>query len=59
MWADGSVDAQGNAHLLHRVVSVICFTACVSIVSVRPLADDSAVPLISVCGQVLLAGIIF
>ena len=32
MWADGSVDAQGNAHLMHRVISVICFTACVSIV---------------------------
>ena len=28
MWADGSVDA----HLMHRVISVICFTACVSIV---------------------------
>ncbi len=32
LWADGSVDAQGNAHLLHRVVSVLCFTACVAIV---------------------------
>ena len=32
MWADGSVDAQCNAHLMHRVISVICFTACVSIV---------------------------
>lgn len=21
MWADGSVDAQGNAHLMHRVIS--------------------------------------
>lgn len=32
LWADGGVDAQGNAHLLHRVVSVLCFTACVAIV---------------------------
>lgn len=32
LWAAGSVDAQGNAHILHRVVSVICFTACVAIV---------------------------
>lgn len=32
LWAAGAVDAQGNAHLLHRVVSVICFTACVAIV---------------------------
>ncbi len=32
LWADGRVDAQGNAHLLHRVVSVLCFTACVAIV---------------------------
>ena len=32
LWAAGEVDAQGNAHLLHRVVSVICFTACVAIV---------------------------
>lgn len=32
LWAAGALDAQGNAHLLHRVVSVICFTACVAIV---------------------------
>ena len=32
LWADGRVDAQGNAHLLHRLVSVLCFTACVAIV---------------------------
>ena len=31
LWAAGDVDAQG-AHLLHRVVSVVCFTACVAIV---------------------------
>ena len=32
LWAAGDVDAQGTPHLLHRVVSVVCFTACVAIV---------------------------
>ena len=32
LWAAGDVDAQGTPHLLHRVVSVVCFTACVVIV---------------------------
>ena len=50
LWADGSVDAQGNAHLLHRVVSVICFTACISIVLFALWLDDPHVPLINDCG---------
>ena len=29
LWAAGDVDAQGTPHLLHRVVSVVCFTAFV------------------------------
>ena len=29
LWAAGDVDAQGTPHLLHRVVSVVCFTAIV------------------------------
>ena len=41
LWADGSVDAQGNAHLLHRLRRDRPF---------RPLADDSHVPLINDCG---------
>jgi hypothetical protein len=32
LWADGTLDSQGNAHLGHRVGSVVCFTACVAIV---------------------------
>ena len=32
LWACGAVDSEGNAHLLHRVGSVICFTTCVVIV---------------------------
>ena len=32
LWPAGDVDAQGTPHLLHRVVSVVCFTACVAIV---------------------------
>ncbi len=32
LWAAGGVDAQGTPHLMHRVFSVICFTACVAIV---------------------------
>lgn len=32
LWAAGTLDAQGNAHLGHRVCSVVCFIACVAIV---------------------------
>lgn len=32
LWAAGALDGKGNAHLGHRIVSVICFAACVAIV---------------------------
>lgn len=32
LWAGGGIDANGNAHLIHRICSVLCFTACVAIV---------------------------
>lgn len=32
LWASSGVDAQGDAHLLTRTGSVLCFTACVAIV---------------------------
>lgn len=32
LWAGGGVDSRGNAHLIHRICSVLCFTACVVIV---------------------------
>lgn len=32
LWAKGIVDSQGNAHLMPRIASVVCFTACVVIV---------------------------
>lgn len=32
LWAGGGLDSNGNAHILHRVCSVLCFTACVAIV---------------------------
>ncbi len=31
-WAEGKLDADGNAHLMHRVGSVVCFSACVFVV---------------------------
>ena len=32
LWAAGELDAEGNAHLLHRIGSVVCFAGCVFIV---------------------------
>lgn len=32
MWAQGGIDEQGIPHLMPRIVSVVCFTACVLIV---------------------------
>ena len=32
LWAGGILDSKGDAHLGHRVASVMCFTACVAIV---------------------------
>lgn len=32
LWAAGAVDDNGNAHLMPRIGSVICFGACVVIV---------------------------
>lgn len=32
LWAAGIVDDKGNAHLMPRIGSVICFGACVVIV---------------------------
>ena len=32
LWVAGEVDAEGNAHLLHRIGSVVCFAGCVFIV---------------------------
>ncbi|MGI6590469.1 MAG: hypothetical protein ACOX1O_02480 [Eggerthellaceae bacterium] len=32
LWAKGTVDADGQAHLMPRIGSVICFGACVVIV---------------------------
>lgn len=32
LWAVGEVDSRGNANLLARTGSVLCFSACVAIV---------------------------
>lgn len=32
LWSQSAVDAKGNAHLMTRLGSVICFAACVIIV---------------------------
>lgn len=32
MWANGTLDTEGNAHLLHRIGSVVCFCGCVAII---------------------------
>lgn len=32
LWSEGGLDADGNAHLMHRVGSVVCFSACVFVV---------------------------
>ena len=32
MWASGHLDTEGNAHLLHRIGSVVCFCGCVAII---------------------------
>lgn len=32
LWAGSAVDAEGNAHLMARLGSVVCFAACVVIV---------------------------
>ncbi len=32
LWVAGGLDAQGSPRIMHRVCSVICFTACVAIV---------------------------
>lgn len=32
LWAGGGLDSRGNAHIIHRVCSVLCFVACVAIV---------------------------
>lgn len=32
LWAQGEVDTSGNAHLMTRLGSVVCFVACVAIV---------------------------
>ena len=32
LWVAGEVDAEGNARLLHRIGSVVCFAGCVFIV---------------------------
>ncbi len=32
LWAAGTLDSTGNAHLGYRIVSVLCFSACVAIV---------------------------
>ena len=32
LWAQGEVDANGNANLLSRTGSVLCFAGCVAIV---------------------------
>lgn len=32
LWASGEVDAQGDAHLMARLGSVVCFAACIAIV---------------------------
>lgn len=32
LWASSAVDAEGNAHLMERLGSVMCFTGCVVIV---------------------------
>lgn len=31
-WAEGKLDSEGNAHLLSRIGSVVCFAGCVFIV---------------------------
>lgn len=32
LWAAGTLDTDGDAHLLHRIGSVVCFSACVFVV---------------------------
>ncbi len=32
LWAAGALDSAGNAHLGYRIISVLCFSACVAIV---------------------------
>ncbi len=32
LWAQGGLDSKGNAHIINRLCSVICFTACVVII---------------------------
>lgn len=32
LWAGSGVDGEGNAHLMARLGSVVCFAACIAIV---------------------------
>lgn len=32
LWIAGKADSEGNAHVLHRIGSVVCFAGCVFIV---------------------------
>ncbi|MDU6010870.1 MAG: hypothetical protein E6Y86_02325 [Slackia sp.] len=32
LWSQGLLDAEGNAHLMHRIGAVLCFMGCVAIV---------------------------
>jgi hypothetical protein len=32
LWAQGGLDSKGNARIINRLCSVICFTACVVII---------------------------
>lgn len=32
LWAQGGIDSKGNARILSRLCSVICFVACVVII---------------------------